>query len=218
MSKKRRSSEEQLSFGWLYKILLFGLVCALWYLEHVTQNDHILLWAICSTGALFLKSDGMFPLVYGLSGVSFLLTGFTTIPAEIYRYVSAYCLGYLIVGFFVWLGVFDQIGCFKGVPEAARRCAMAESERLRQKNKEREEAEQRQIAQKSKEMNDWYNPPFGLKHLVVNATLKNGQKQTFAAYGTEDSMRAMVNNDPRFEFADIGLMSYEDRGKYGNYM
>lgn len=60
-------------------------------------------------------------------------------------------------------------------------------------------------------------PPGGYKHLLINAKLKDGTFAQFQTTGLEHQVRAMVNNDPRFEYADVGLLSRDDYGRYGTY-
>lgn len=60
-------------------------------------------------------------------------------------------------------------------------------------------------------------PPGGYKLLVVNAKLKDGSFAQFQSIGLEHQVRAMANNDPRFEWADVAVQSPRDWGRFPTY-
>lgn len=60
-------------------------------------------------------------------------------------------------------------------------------------------------------------PPGGCKHLLINAKLKDGTFAQYQTTGLEHQVRSMVDNDPRFEWADVGLLSRDDYGRYPRY-
>lgn len=103
---------------------------------------------------------------------------------------------------------------------------MLQQQQLMYYETKRHNEQMEQIA-KEQELNrprlNWYGRPLepilpqSSKMLQIHVKYKNGTSGMWQKIGIEHEVRAMLENDPRIENFDIGLLSPSDNGRYPEY-